>query len=250
MPEPACVPDPLLDAARYPHGGAYRATPVQHVDTIMDRLDASPAGLTWKLYTNNYIWAVCPTFADCLYTSQKANMVSPNRFVTDAQTGNLPSFSVLLPSGGASGSTSQHNGTSMTLGDNWIAQAISAVENGPDWSSTAIFITYDDNGGFYDHVPPPFAGAGIRVPMAIVSPYAKAGFTDSTPATFVSMLAYTEHIFGLPPLGGTDSTAYDYANAFDYTQKPLKGVQLAPHPISAAEQQYLTAHPPDPNDST
>jgi phospholipase C len=247
-PEPACIPDPSLDPVKYPFGGAYRATPVPHVDTIMDRLDAG--GLSWKVYSNNYIWSICPTFADCLYTPQKARVVSPSRFVSDAQTGNLPNFSVLLPSGGVSGSTSQHNGTSMALGDNWIAQAVSAVEKGPDWSSTAIFITYDDNGGFYDHVPPPFAGAGIRVPMVIVSPYARPGYTDSTAATFASMLAFTEHTFGLASLSAFDSSAYDFSNAFNYLQAPLPGVALSPHPISGQEQTYLAAHPPNPNDPT
>jgi len=245
---PSCIPDPSLDPARFPHGGAYRATPVQHVDTIMDRLNA--AGLSWKLYENNYIWAICPTFADCIDTPQQANMVPTNRFVSDAQSGTLPNLSVLLPSGGVTGQTSQHNGTSMATGDNWIGQAVSAVENGPDWSSTAIFITYDDMGGFYDQVPPPFAGAGVRVPMVIVSPYARSGFTDSSPATYASMLAYVEHVFTLPPLTAADSGAYDYSNSFDYSQMPLTGVVMTRQPISVAEQQYLAAHPPNPNDST
>src|SRR5207244_3723852 len=71
--EPSCIPDSGLDPSIYPNGGVYRPTPVQHVDTIMDRLDA--AGLSWRLYANNYIWAICPTFADCIYTSQKTNLV-------------------------------------------------------------------------------------------------------------------------------------------------------------------------------
>ncbi len=245
---PACIPDPSLDPARYPNGGAYRATPVQHVDTIMDRLDA--AGLSWKLYENNYIWAICPTFADCLDTPQRASMVPTNQFVTDAQKGTLPNLSVLLPSGGVTGQTSQHNGTSMANGDNWIGQAVSAVENGPDWSSTAIFITYDDMGGFYDHVAPTIPGAGVRVPMVIVSPYAKPGFTDSAPATYASMLAFVEHAFTLAPLTPADSGAYDYSSSFDYSQAPLTGAVMTQRPISVAEQQYLAAHPPNPNDTT
>ena len=150
------------------------------------------AGLSWKLYTSDYDWAICPSFADCLDTSQKLNMVAPSQFTTDAQNGTLPSFSILLPQGGNSGATSQHNGTSMAVGDNWIGAAVNAVENGPDWSSTAIFITWDDCGCFYDHVPPPVSTWGIRMPMIIVSPYAKPGYTDSTNATFGSMLAFTE----------------------------------------------------------
>jgi phospholipase C len=245
---PACIPDPSLNPAQYPNGGAYRPTPVQHVDTIMDRLDA--AGLSWKLYTSDYDWAICPSFADCLDTSQKLNMVAPNQFTTDAKNGTLPSFSILLPQGGDTGATSQHNGTSMAVGDNWIGAAVSAVENGPDWSSTAIFITWDDCGCFYDHVPPPVSTEGIRVPMIIVSPYAKPGFTDSTNATFASMLAYTEATFGLAPLGPNDANAYDYSNAFDYQQTPIAPVPMTQQTISRAEVQYLAAHPPNPDDPT
>ena len=85
----------------------------------------------------------------------------------------------------------------MAQGDNWIGSIVNAIEQGPQWTSTAIFITWDDCGCFYDHVPPP-PGLGIRVPMLLVSPYAKAGYTDSAAASFASILAYTEHAFTLP----------------------------------------------------
>jgi hypothetical protein len=66
----------------------------------------------------------------------------------------------------------------MAVGDNWIGQVVSAIENGPQWSSTAIFLTYDDCGFFYDHVAPP-SGLGIRVPMIIASPCARPGYTSA-----------------------------------------------------------------------
>ena len=249
VPEPACIPDPSLNPSQYPYGGAYRSTPVQHVDTIMDRLDA--ARLSWKLYTSQggaYSWSICPSFADCLDTNQAANMVPPSQFITDAQAGTLPSFSILLPQGN-SGATSPLNGTSMAEGDNWIGSAVSAVENGPDWTSTVIFIAYDDCGCFYDHVAPP-PGLGIRVPMVIVSPYAKPGYTDSNTASYASMLAYTEHTLGLAPLGANDAAAYDYSDAFNYQQTPLSGAAMIQRPISPQEQAYLAAHPPNPDDPT
>jgi phospholipase C len=130
----------------------------------------------------------------------------------------------------------------MTVGDNWIGQMVSALMNGPQWGSTAIFITYDDCGCFYDHVPPP-PGLGIRVPMVIVSPFAKAGFTDSGVASFSSMLAYVEHTFGLAPLTSRDAGAYDYAQSFDYTQAPVSPVPLGQQPVPAASRAYLQQHP-------
>ena len=88
----------------------------------------------------------------------------------------------------------------MAVGDNWIGQVVSAIETGPDWASTAIFLTWDDCGCFYDHVAPP-TGLGIRVPMIMISPYVKAGTTDSNVASFASVLAFTETVFGLPIAG-------------------------------------------------
>jgi phospholipase C len=246
------VPDPSLNPTTHPNGGAYRPTPVKRVLTIMDRLDA--AHRTWKLYTGgggsdlSYLWAICPTFADCLYTSQARNMVKTSQFIRDASAGTLPNFSVLLPGGSATADTSQHNGDSMTVGDNWIGQAVSAVENGPDWKSTALFIAYDDCGCFYDHVAPP-TKLGIRVPMVLVSPYARRGFTDSTVASFSSMMAFTEHTFGLRPLTSADGNAYDYSNAFNYSQAPLPAVPMVQRPLAPGEAADLAAHPPAP-DST
>jgi len=256
---PACIPDytdPLthLTSDRSPaNGGAITSTPVQHVPTLMDRMDA--AGVSWTLYTSPrtspvraWTWAICPVFADCIYTDQANDLADPTQVITDGKNGTLPNVSVVLPEG-PTGGTSQHNGSSMASGDNWIGQVVSAIQSGPDWASTAVFITYDDCGCFYDHVPPP-SGLGIRNPVVIVSPYAKPAFTDSTVATTSSMLAFVEHTFGVSPLSSADANAYDYANAFDFSQTPLTGVHLTQTPISPAEQAYLAAHPADPDDPT
>jgi phospholipase C len=248
---PACVPAP--DGS-----GPYRSSPVQWVPTIMDRLDA--AGINWRFYAapstsatrngqNPYNWAICPIFAECLNSQQSNNVVPTSQILGDANAGTLPSFSILLPDNGPSGPTSQHNGASMLVGDDWIGQVVSAIANGPDWSSTAIFITYDDCGCFYDHVAPP-AGLGIRVPIVIVSPYAVAGSTDSTVATFASMLAFTEHLFGLQPLSSTDGTAYDYSNSFNFAQTPLPPPAMVRELLSPKEAAYLRANPTDPDDPT
>jgi len=238
---PACVPKP--DGS-----GAYRPTPVPWVPTLMDRLTA--AGKSWLLYgalrgTSSYGWSICPVFADCVYSSQDENLVDRGQVLTDAAAGTLPNVSIVIPTE----PNSQHNFWSMQQGDNWIGSVVSAIMDGPDWGSTAIFITYDDCGCFYDHVAPPL-GLGVRVPMVIVSPYARAGYTDSRPASFASLLSFIEHRFGkVKPLSSVDANAYDYANSFDYGQTPLRPIPLAQHPISPAEQEYLREHPAPP-DST
>ena len=224
---PSCIPDSR-------GFGPYRKSPVRYVPTIMDRLHA--AGRSWRIYRppNDpkhrlpYGWAICPTFADCMYTKQKDNMVDSQQVISDASQGTLPNFSVVLPSD----VNSQHNFFSMM-----------------QWNSTAIFITYDDCGCFDDEVPPP-AGMGIRVPMVIVSPYAKASYTESTVASsYDSILAFTERVFGLQALTSRDANAYDYFGSFNFSQQPRPPVPLTHHATPRWERDWLRAHPPEPDET-
>ncbi len=152
----------------------------------MDRLQA--AGLSWRIYGDptppsgggptaaGYGWDICPSFAECLYTGQKANNVPSSTFVKDARSGKLPNFAIVTP-GGNDAAFSEHNGFSITAGDDWLGQVASAVMNGPEWPSTVLFITWDDCGCFYDQVLPGVnpdgTAQGPCTPLVIVSPYAK-----------------------------------------------------------------------------
>lgn len=239
--EPSCVPDYTTGK---PNGGAFEPTPAKHVRTILGELGG--AHLAWKIYNSDphsgttaaEQWSVCPSFAGCLYGNGVNNWVPYSQFTSDAAAGTLPAFSLITP-GGAEMADSQHNGNSMLAGDNWIGQVASAVENSPEWSSTALFITYDDCGCFYDHVAPPKNAEGIqegpRAPVVIVSPWARPGYTDTTPTTFAGILAFTEHTFGLAALTSEDGSAYDFRNAFNYAQVPLTGAAMttSPLPVSA-----------------
>ena len=235
---PACVPDYSLDPARYPYGGAYRPTPVQHVPTLMDELDQ--AGRSWKLYSGTapgkggYGLAICPTFADCLYTSQHRNLVRHRDVFKDARRGRLPNFSIVLPNW----RTSQHNGESMVVGDIWIGAVVNEIEQSPDWHSTAILIAYDDCGCFYDHVPPP-EGMGVRTPMVVVSPWVRPGYVDSRITSTASILALTERSFGLPALTARDAAAYSYRRAFDFHQRPVPPARMTKTPIPGRERRAI-----------
>ena len=233
---PSCVPDPAVHTG---FGGAFERTPVSYAPSIMDRLDS--AGLSWRIYGqstpsngNGYIWDICPGLAECLDTSQNSNNVPTAQFVDDARSGNLPAFSIVTP-GGANAADSEHNGFSMTAGDNWVGSIASAVMNGPDWRSTALFITWDDCGCFYDQVPPGVnpdgTSQGPRVPLVIVSPFVRQRFTDNNPASFASILAFTEHNFGLQPLSENDARAYPYSNAFGFGQRALRAVRMVTRPV-------------------
>jgi phospholipase C len=245
--EPSCIPDKNGN-------GPYRQSPVPYVPTIADRLEE--AGRTWGIYGATasgkrnkklppaYKWAICPTFAECLDGPQKLDMHPAAQELSDAREGKLPSFSILTPSEGVSGPTSQHNKASMIVGDNWIGEEVGAIEEGPDAKSTTIFIYYDDCGCFYDHVAPP-AGLGIRLPLVIVSPYAKKGFTDHNVATNSSILAYVESVFGVTPVNEEDSSAYDFHEAFDYSQTPTPPFVYQPAKVPSASRHL---HPP-PDDT-
>lgn len=106
-------------------------------------------------------------------------------------------------------------------GDAWIGQLVNAVAQSPYWNSTAIFVTYDEGGGFWDHVPPPAGtGYGTRTPMLIVSPWARTGvFHQQT--TNISILSFLQHLWGLAPLTRLNAQQNDLMGAFDFHQAPL-----------------------------
>jgi phospholipase C len=247
---PSCIPDYSLDPVQHPNGGAFEPTPAAYHGTIFDELSA--AGLSWRIYgaatppaagaTNNgWTWSICPSLAECLDTSQRSNLVDASQFYTNAAAGTLPNYSIVTAGGSGSYiSDGCHNAESMTACDDYIGSLVNAVEKGPDWSSTAVFITFDDFGGFYDQVPPrinpDYTQQGPRVPLIIVSPYAKARYTDTTATTFAGILAYTEQNFGLAPLGPNDKWAYPFTNAFNYSQTPLNPVRMVHRPLPASAQ--------------
>lgn len=133
----------------------------------------------------------------------------------------------------------------MTACDNYIGQLVSAVGAGPEWSSSAIFITFDDFGGFYDQLAPSRNPddtlQGPRLPLIIVSPYARAGYTDTTSTTYAGVLAYVEHNFGLSALSVNDLDAYDFSDAFDYAQSPLRPAHLSQRPLPASARHISAA---------
>jgi phospholipase C len=229
---PSCVPDRNGN-------GPYRQSPVAWVPTIFDRFDQ--AGMSYKVYVDhlNTFRSPCSYFWECVDTSQANHTVNRDEFTNDAHDGSLPDVSFIMPSA----STSQHPTYSMLAGDNWIGTMVNAVEKSPEWGSTAIFLTYDDCGCFYDHVAPPTEGMGLRVPMLIISPYARLHFVDHTTATLASTLAFIEHNWSLTPLGDEDRGAYDFSNAFDYGQTPVAPVRMVDTPLPRWEVRYLREHP-------
>ncbi|HXB72439.1 MAG TPA: alkaline phosphatase family protein [Candidatus Acidoferrales bacterium] len=151
--------------------------------------------------------------------TQFGRLTNATQFYTDAQNGKLPQVSWIIPNS----DLSEHPPGSIATGMNYVTGLVNAVMNSPEWNSTAIFIAWDDWGGFYDHVVPPKVdqyGLGIRVPGLVISPYARQGYVDHKTYSFESWLKIVEERFGVMPMTGRDNTANDMTDAFDFTEQP------------------------------
>jgi phospholipase C len=192
--------------------------------TLPDSLEA--AGISWKYYAEGggFISLIGHVYNSTMWTT---NVAEPDQFVVDAQTGQLPSVSWLLPPE----YMSEHPPDSMCDGENWTVSVVNALMQGPDWNSTAVFLTWDDFGGFYDHVAPPQLdqfGLGPRVPLLIISPYAKKGYVSHNPSDHTSVLRFVETRYGLRALTSRDAAASDLMDNFDFNGSPRSPVILQP----------------------
>jgi phospholipase C len=207
------------------------AYPCRHTSSILENLDA--AGLSWRYYQ-----ASCGTGLwhgpDAIFDiwSNKAKMRSnvvckPAQFLTDIQQGDLASVTYITPTSKSSDHAYQNDGS----GPDWVASVVNAVGKSPYWGSTAIVLTWDDWGGFYDHVSPPIANAyepGFRVPLLCIGPFAKPHFIDHTPHGFGSILHFVENTFNLPGMGTTDGTQDALGSCWSFAQHPR---QFRPIPL-------------------
>jgi phospholipase C len=177
------------------------------------------ARLTWRNYggyAQGYITAL----------KGKPNNVTANQFAVDAAAGSLPTVSWLYGPKGMS----EHPVESVRSGEKWTATQVDAIVKGGLWPNTVIFITWDDWGGWYDHVNPPEDETwsdgtqfryGSRVGCLVLSPYAKAGFISHTQHSHISLVKFCETTFGLPAINKRDQASDGMADCFDFSQNPL-----------------------------
>jgi phospholipase C len=140
------------------------------------------------------IWNPLPLFTDVQADGQLKNIQPLGNFLAQAKNGTLPSVSWVIPSA----DDSEHPPAGVHIGQAYVTALINSVMEGPDWDSTAIFLGWDDWGGFYDSVPPPTVdadGYGIRVPSVVISPYAKQGYIDHQTLSQDSYLKFIEDDF-------------------------------------------------------
>ena len=191
-------------------------------NTLADELDAK--GYSWRYYAppanqSGYIWSSFDAIKHIRYGPDWKFVVPVQQFTDDAAAGQLPTVSWIV----TPGDVSEHAPASVCVGENWTVQMLNSLMQGPDWSSTAVFLTWDDFGGYYDHVVPQQVdgyGLGFRVPLLVISPYAKHGYIDHTQFEFSSFLRFAEDKLGLPQLTGRDKAANNMMDAFDFSQAP------------------------------
>jgi phospholipase C len=211
--------------------------------TVPDLLDKHH--LSWAYYAPTmdqpgYKWSALNAVKHIRFGPEwKSNVIDQARFQGDAASGKLPAVSWLVPLDPYSDHPALSN---ICDGENWVVQEINAIMSNPtEWRHTAIVLTWDDWGGFYDHVVPPkgpnrFTMYGLRVPTIIISPYARRGYIDHTRYDFTSLARLAESVFKLPSLTKLDRSSNTMASSFDFSQKPLPPLVLHQHPCPALPQ--------------
>lgn len=233
--------------------------PCLKYETLRDLLDAK--SITWKYYSppephgTGALWDAFDAIEAVRDGPEwKTNVThQPTVIFSDISNGTLPAVSWVVPDD----VNSDHPGDASDTGPSWVASIVNAVGESKYWHSTAIIVVWDDWGGFYDHVRPPFfdrwGGLGFRVPMLIVSAYSREGtskqrgYVSHTQYEFGSILKFVEHIWGLGRLGTTDSRATSIIDCFDFAQSPRTFKRIP----SSYSQQYFEHQPPsyEPVDS-
>jgi len=208
------------------------------------------------------IWNPLPYFDTVRHDGQEGNIQSVAQFYTAAKHGTLPAVSWVVPSG----DVSEHPPATTSAGESYVTSLINAVMRGPDWDSTAIFLTWDDWGGFYDHVVPPVVdanGYGLRVPALVISPYAKRGYIDHQTLSFDAYAKFIEDDFlngqrlspktdgrpdPRPDVRENRGILGNLAHDFNFNQQPRRPILLPVHPHTTLtdrppfQPQLVTAH--------
>ncbi len=216
--------------------------------TAADLLDEK--GLTWRYYAPSsgdsfFILSAFQAIRHIRYGQDwHDNVIAPqNRFLTDIANGELAQVTWIVPDF----AHSDHPGSG-NEGPSWVASIINAIGNSPYWNSTAIFISWDDWGGWYDHVAPPKVdamGPGFRVPLLIVSPYSKHGYVTHVNHEASGFIAFIEHNFDLGTLGARDAGTDAFSDCFDYTQKPSTFTVIPTHVSADRLVREKNSGPPD-----
>jgi phospholipase C len=235
------------------NGTSTNVFPCFNYQTLGDLLDN--AHLSWRYYTTigtELALEVLPNPYDAIQHIRfgpdwTADTVTPStQIYNDIANGTLASVSWVNSPAAASDHPQLNDGH----GPSWIASVVNAVGESSYYNNTVIFVTWDDWGGWYDHVVPQEYGVwglGFRVPLLVASAWSKHGYVSKKTHEFGSILKFTEELFGLPSLGTRDAAADDLADCFDFSQTPpaFKPITLTTAPEELRKLRYDTR----PNDN-
>ena len=265
-----CIAAPKTRVLMIDPAGSESAQPPQYPcfehQTLSDLLDAK--AVTWRYYAPSAgsVWTapdaiqhICKPATvsgrlTCTGPDWSGSVVIPEtQVLTDIANGELAQVSWVIPDGRASDHAASNDGT----GPSWVATIVNTIGNSPYWANTAIIITWDDWGGWYDHVAPKVINDGVswgsgyvygfRVPLIVVSPYAKAKYISHTTHDFGSILKYIETTFSLNSLGYADAYADDLSDCFNMTQSPIPFQTIAA-PTGATQFLERKGRAVDPDD--
>jgi phospholipase C len=236
--------DQVIELAKYPKNG-----------TIFDQLNKHR--ISWKDY-----WSSTPTtlLFPGLFTRDPANalrLAKIEHFYADAASGKLPGFCIVEPN---FGDTSEEDPQNIAAGEVFAAKVVNAVMSGPKWGSTLLIWTYDEHGGYYDHVPPPaavppddippdrflggprydgFGRYGFRVPCAVVSPWARPGYVSHTVFDHTSILKLVETKWNLPALTRRDANASNMLDMLDFSHPAFRTPPVLAKPLVSVDAKAL-----------
>lgn len=199
------------------------------VPTIFDQLQAR--GISWRYYySTSLLFDPTPLYVAHIAAnaSMAANLVPLSHLAGDIMAGNLPSVTYIDPSSELPGALAinEHPPGDVTTGEAWTLGIVASLMASPMWNTSALLITYDESGGFYDHVPPPQVdewGYGFRVPMIVVSPFAKRSFVDHGAMDHTSILKLIAANWNLPSLTPREANASDMLSAFSFPNGTVSG---------------------------
>jgi phospholipase C len=236
---------PTLNSDRTQGPGVF---PCFNYTTLADELDAK--SVSWRYYAPaingpnlGQIWSAYDAISQIRKGPDwSVDVVSPpSQLLTDVAGGNLAAMTWVVPDYADSDHAGNLGGSG---GPAWVQSVVSAIGTSQFWNTTAIFVVWDDWGGWYDHVAPAQLDAqslGMRVPLIVISPYAKANYVSHVSYETAGLLQFAETVFGVAPMSVADSRALDLADCFDFAQAPrsfssirkrLKARRYIQHPPS------------------
>jgi phospholipase C len=259
-------PNRLYLLAATSAGHAYPPTTSLSNKTIFDLLEA--AGISWKIYETDpgtsYIYTFQPFASD-----HASNVVPISQYTTDLQNGTLPA--VALIEAGYNSGRDEHPQNNVQTGAAYVQSLIDALMNSSSWKDSVFILTYDEAGGLYDHVPPlatvnpdgvtpldlpstdicsdgvgancDFNYTGYRVPLIVVSPFARRNYVSHTPADYTAILKLIETRFGLASLTKRDAAQMDMTEFFDFRNVPWPSPPVPPTQTTSGVCNFQSLQP-------